>query len=152
MTQEQSQSADSKKITDLPNKSLIETLKEVITHLHSDTLTETLKGYPEFGINTLSIDLMADCPEPIQAKAYEFTDLKVCIDDFEPNRVFLQMQTSAGLQAQAIFSKESGELVYTGLQVLNNQKKPAAWEKPTSPVAEIRIIEASTVALKQLQG
>lgn len=118
----------------------------------SQVLTEVMKLYPEFGINTLSIDLMADCQEPIRAKAYQFTDLNICIDDLEPNQVVLEMQTTARLQAQALFSKESGELVYTGLQILNDQKKPAAWEKPTSPVGEVRIIEASTLALKQLQG
>jgi len=118
----------------------------------SQALTEVMKLYPEFGTNTLSVDLMADCQEPIRAKAYQFTDLNICIDDLEPNQVILQMQTTARLQAQALFSKESGKLAYTGLQILNNQKKPAEWEKPTSPIGEVRIIEATTVALKQLQG
>lgn len=113
-------------------------------------LSQAIDLYPRLGSEFLSIDLMADYQRPIQAKAYQFSDLKICLDEINPNLVVLDLQTTARLQAQAAFNRKGSELIYQGLQILNDQKTPPAWEAPTSPMAEFRIIEATSEALKQI--
>lgn len=93
---------------------------------------------------------MADYQGPLQAKAYQFSELKICLDEINPNLVVLDLQTTARLEAQATFNRKGSELVYSCLQILNDRKTSPAWEAPTTPVAEIRIIEATSEALKQI--
>lgn len=64
--------------------------------------------------------------------------------------VILDLRTEARLQARVIFNREGSELIYNGLQVLNEQTTPPVWEAPTTEVVEHRIIEATGVALKQI--
>lgn len=116
----------------------------------SNLLSQAIALYPQLGIDTLSVDLMADYKEPLQAKAYQFSDLKICLDEINPDIVALNLQTTARLQAQAIFNRKGSELIYAGLQVLDDQKIPPVWAAPTSQIAEHRIIEATGIALKQI--
>lgn len=113
-------------------------------------LSQAINLYPRLGSECLSVDLLADYQRPIQAKAYQFSELKLSLDEINPNLVVLDLQTTARLQAQATFNRKGSELVYSCLQILNDQKTPPVWEAPTTPVAEIRIIEATTEALKQI--
>lgn len=113
-------------------------------------LTQAINLSPELGSESLSVDLMADYQQPIQAKAYQFSELKLSLDEINPDLVYLDLQTTTRLQAQAAFNRKGSELIYQGLQILNDQKSPPVWEAPTNPVAEIRIIEATSEALKQI--
>ena len=133
----------------MEKKSKIDPIKEA-GRTCGNLLSQAIALYPQLGIDTLSVDLMADYKEPLQAKAYQFSDLKLSLDEINPDLVALNLQTTARLQAQAIFNRKGSELIYDGLQVLNDQKIPPVWEAPSSPVAEMRIIEATGVALKQI--
>ena len=113
-------------------------------------LIQAIDLYPRLGSESLSIDLMADYQKPLQAKAYQFSDLKICFDEINPDLVYLDLRTEARLQAQATFNRKGSELIYDGLQILNDQKTPPVWEAPSTSVAEIRIIEATSEALKQI--
>lgn len=133
----------------MEKKSKIDPIKEA-GKTCSNLLSQAIALYPQLGIDTLSVDLMADYKEPLQAKAYQFSDFKLSLDEINPDIVALNLQTTARLQAQAIFNRKGSELIYAGLQVLNDQKIPPVWEAPSSPVAEMRIIEATGIALKQI--
>lgn len=133
----------------MEKKSKIDPIKEA-GKTCSNLLSQAIALYPQLGIDTLNIDLMADFPEPLQAKAYQFSELKLSLDEINPDLVALNLQTTARLQAQAIFNRKGSELIYAGLQVLNDQKNPPDWTAPTSSIAEFRIIEATGIALKQI--
>lgn len=113
-------------------------------------LSQAIALYPRLGSECLSVDLMADYQKPLQAKAYQFSDLILSLDEINPDLVYLDLRTEARLQAQATFNREGGELIYSCLQILNDQESPPAYEAPTNPVAEMRIIEATSEALKQI--
>lgn len=113
-------------------------------------LSQAIDLYPGLGPEYLSVDLMADYQGPIQAKAYQFSELKLSLDEINPDLVYLDLRTEARLEAQAAFNRKGSELIYQGLQILNDQKTPPVWEAPTTEVAEYRIIEATGEALKQI--
>lgn len=113
-------------------------------------LSQAIALYPRLGSECLSVDLMAEYQRPLQAKAYQFSDLTVSLDEDNQNLVILDLRTEARLQARVIFNWEGSELIYNGLQVLNEQTTPPVWDAPTSSLAESRIIEGIGVALKQI--
>ena len=133
----------------MEKKSKIDPIKEA-GKTCSNLLSQAIALYPQLGIDTFSVDLMADFQEPLQAKAYQFSELKLSLDEINPDLVYLDLRTEARLEAQATFIRKGSELIYDGLQILNDQKNPPVWEAPTTLVAEIRIIEASSEALKQI--
>ncbi|MBU1322500.1 hypothetical protein KKE48_00940 [Patescibacteria group bacterium] len=133
----------------MEKKSKIDPIKEA-GKTCSNLLSQAIALYPQLGIDTLSVNLMADFQEPLQAKAYQFSDLKICLDEINPALVILDLRTEGRLQAHAIFIRKGSELIYDGLQVLNDQKIPPVWEAPTSQIAEHRIIEATSEVLKQI--
>jgi hypothetical protein len=99
-------------------------------------LSQAIALYPQLGSESLSVDLMADCQRPLQAKAYQFSELKLSLDEINPDLVYLDLRTEARLEARAAFNRKGSELIYDGLQILNDQKTPPVWEAPSTEVAE----------------
>lgn len=106
----------------------------------------------QLGSGNLNLNLLNNQQEPIQAKAYLFTDINLSYNS-DQGLTYLLLKTQGGLEAKVPFSiKDENKFSYLGLQLLNRQKNPPVWEAPTSPVAEFKILEATNMVLKQLQG